>query len=455
MKKFLKESKHFLRIGIPILGSQLSYMIMYTTDTIVSGRYGADELSGLVIANAFTFPIYMLFQGIMFAITPIVAQLYGAKKYTEIGEKMRQIFWVAFFLAVLIFFSFMIISKVLIFFPMDKNILGISISYLKAVSFGMFFYILFRFLSSYSEGMTLTFPVFVVVFIGSLINIPLDIIFAFGYFGFPEMGSTGCGYATSLVSFMMLISLGSFITFSNKYKKTKLLSKFSGPSKETSLEIFKLGTPIGIGIFVEMSMFSGAAIIIGQLGEVILAGHAIALNIASIVFMLPLAIGLAAATRIGNLIGENNLINARYSSYTSVLLCLLGAFINMIILFSLRGTLTSFYTTDVVVFNVAVHLLFFAAIFQIPDGIQMGSLGALRGYKDTFVPMIYLIISYWIFAIPFGYFLTNYSFTEPLGAEGMWIGMILGLIIFSIFIFNRLGKVSLEFIEEGKGNEKI
>ena len=204
-----------------------------------------------------------------------------------------------------------------------------------------------------------------------------------------------------------------------------------------------------------MSMFSGAAIIIGQLGEVILAGHAIALNIASIVFMLPLAIGLAAATRIGNLIGEKKLINARYSSYTSVLLCLLGAFINMIILFSLRGTLTSFYTTDAVVFNVAVHLLFFAAIFQIPDGIQMGSLGALRGYKDTFVPMIYLIISYWIFAIPFGYFLTNFSFTEPLGAEGMWIGMILGLVIFSIFIFNRLGKISLKFIEEGKGNEKI
>ena len=133
MKKFLKESRYFLRIGIPILGSQLSYMIMYTTDTIVSGRYGADELSGLVIANAFTFPIYMLFQGIMFAITPIVAQLYGAKKYTEIGEKMRQIFWVALFLAILIFFSFMLISEVLIFFPMDKNILGISISYLKAV----------------------------------------------------------------------------------------------------------------------------------------------------------------------------------------------------------------------------------------------------------------------------------------------------------------------------------
>ena len=102
MKKFIKESNHFLKIGIPILGSQLSYMIMYTTDTIVAGRYGADELSGLVIANSFTFPIYMLFQGVMFAITPIVAQLYGAKKYTQIGEKMRQIFWTAISLAIFI-----------------------------------------------------------------------------------------------------------------------------------------------------------------------------------------------------------------------------------------------------------------------------------------------------------------------------------------------------------------
>ena len=448
MKKFLLESKHFLKIGIPILGSQMSYMIMYTTDTIVSGRYGADELSGLVIANAFTFPIYMLFQGVMFGITPIVAQLYGAKEFTQIGEKMRQIFWVALFLAVLIFFIFLFISEILIFFPMDKGILGISISYLKAVSFGMFFYVLFRFLSSYSEGMTLTLPVFSVVFIGSLINIPLDIIFAFGYFGFPEMGSVGCGYATSIVSLMMLVSLGFIVTFSKKYKKTNLMKEFSGPSKETSLEIFKLGTPIGIGIFVEMSMFSGAAIIIGQLGEIILAGHAIAINIAGIVFMLPLAIGLAAATRIGNLIGEKRFTDAQYSSYTSVSLCLLGAFINMIILMTLKETLSSFYTTDILVLGVATPLLLFAAIFQIPDGIQMGSLGALRGYKDTFIPMIYLIISYWIFAIPFGYFLTNRGFNGPLGAEGMWIGMILGLVIFSIFIFIRLRLISSRFIEK-------
>ena len=305
---------------------------------------------------------------------------------------------------------------------------------------------MFRFLSSYSEGMTLTLPVFYVVLFGALINIPLDIIFAFGYFGIPEMGSTGCGYATSIISMIMFFLILKIILSNKLYKKTELLKEFDGPSLRVTKEILKLGIPIGIGIFTEMSMFSGAAIIIGQLGDKVLSGHAIALNIASIVFMLPLAIGLAGSTRIGNLIGENRFTDAKFSSYTGVTLCFIGALINMTMLLLFRDKFASVYSEDLEVLSVAVSLLFYAAIFQIPDGIGMGSLGALRGYKDTFSPMIFLIISYWIFAIPFGYFLTNYGIVNPLGAEGMWISMVLGLILFSIFIFNRLRTVSSKYI---------
>ena len=446
MKKFIKESNHFFKIGIPIFGSQLSYMIMHTTDTIVSGRYSSEELAGLVLAGAFTFPVYMLFQGIMFAITPIVAQLYGSREFTKIGQKMRQIFWIAIVIAFSIFFIFLFLSKILLFFPLDKNILSISTEYLRAVSVGMFFYVMFRYLSSYSEGMTLTLPVFFVVLFGALINIPLDIIFAFGYFGIPEMGSEGCGYATSIVSMIMFFAMLRIILSSKKYKKTELLKEFNGPSLKVSKEILKLGVPIGVGIFAEMTMFSGAAIIIGQLGDKILSGHAVALNIASILFMLPLAIGLAGSTRVGNLLGEKRFLDAKYSSYVGVSLCFFGALFNMIMLLIFRENFSSIYSKDIEVINVAISLLIYASIFQIPDGIQMGSLGALRGYKDTFAPMVFLIISYWIFAIPLGYFLTNYGFTKPLGAEGMWISMIMGLILFSIFIFNRLRLVSSRYI---------
>lgn len=446
MKKFINRSNHFLKIGIPIFGSQLSYMIMHTTDTIVSGRYSSEELAGLVLAGAFTFPIYMLFQGIMFAITPIVAQLYGSKEFTKIGQKMRQIFWIAILIAFSIFYIFLFLSKILLFFPLDKDILLISTEYLRSVSVGMFFYVMFRYLSSYSEGMTLTLPVFFVVLFGALINIPLDIIFAFGYFGIPEMGSEGCGYATSIVSMIMFFLMLRIILSSKKYKKTELLKEFNGPSLKVSKEILKLGVPIGVGIFAEMTMFSGAAIIIGQLGDKILSGHAVALNIASILFMLPLAIGLAGSTRVGNLLGEKKFLDAKYSSYVGVSLCFIGALFNMIMLLIFRENFSSIYSKDIEVINVAISLLIYASIFQIPDGIQMGSLGALRGYKDTFAPMVFLLISYWIFAIPLGYFLTNYGFTKPLGAEGMWISMIMGLVLFSVFIFNRLRLVSSRYI---------
>jgi MATE family multidrug resistance protein len=305
---------------------------------------------------------------------------------------------------------------------------------------------MFRYLSSYSEGMTLTLPVFFVVLFGALINIPLDIIFAFGYFGIPEMGSEGCGYATSIVSMIMFFLMLRIILSSKKYKKTELLKEFNGPSLKVSKEILKLGVPIGVGIFAEMTMFSGAAIIIGQLGDKILSGHAVALNIASILFMLPLAIGLAGSTRVGNLLGEKKFLDAKYSSYVGVSLCFIGALFNMIMLLIFRENFSSIYSKDIEVINVAISLLIYASIFQIPDGIQMGSLGALRGYKDTFAPMVFLLISYWIFAIPLGYFLTNYGFTKPLGAEGMWISMIMGLVLFSVFIFNRLRLVSSRYI---------
>ena len=118
----------------------------------------------------------------------------------------------------------------------------------------------------------------------------------------------------------------------------------------------------------------------------------------------------------------------------------------MTILLIFRENFASIYSKDIDVVNVAISLLLYASIFQIPDGIQMGSLGALRGYKDTFAPMVFLIISYWLFAIPFGYFLTNYGFYKPMGAEGMWISMILGLIVFSALIFTRLRLVSSRYI---------
>ena len=271
-----------------------------------------------------------------------------------------------------------------------------------------------------------------------LLNIPLDLIFVYGWFGAPKLGGVGCGIATTIVSFIMMISIFIYISFSKNYKKTQPFSKFSKPSLATTKEVLKLGLPIGLGIFIELSMFSGAAIILSVLGEIVVASHSVAINIASLFFMVPLAIGLASSTRVGNLIGERNPIQAKIAATSTIMLCISGALINSVIIIAFGSFIVGLYTTELPVLELAVSLILFAAIFQLPDGIQMGALGSLRGYKDTFIPMILLLISYWVFAMPIGYYLTNYGFGDPLGAKGMWFGMIIGLTIFSFLSIFRL-----------------
>ena len=444
--KYITEFKQLVKIGVPIFGSQLSYMLMGATDTIIAGRASSSDLAGLAVGNAFSTTIWMFVSGVIFSVTPIVAQLYGAKKFNEIGQKLREILWIALALGIFIGFLFMNMDLILNFLPIDKNITDISINYLKAVALGFTFITIFTCLRCYSEGMTLTIPVFCIAAVGMLINIPLDLMFVYGWMGAPKLGGVGCGIATSIVSFLMMIALFIYIAISKKYKKTKPFSEFSPPTIATTREVFKLGFPIGLGIFIELSMFSGAAIILGTLGETVVASHSIAINIASLFFMVPLSVGLAAATRVGNLIGENNPRQAKVASYSTIYMCMFTALLNSIVILIFREYIVGFYTVDPLVFDLAVSLLIFAAIFQLPDGIQMGALGSLRGYKDTFIPMILLFISYWVFAMPTGYYLTKIGLNEPMGAAGMWYGMIIGLTIFSFLSITRLNWIIKKFV---------
>ena len=436
--KYIIEFKSIVKIGIPIFGSQMSYMLMGATDTIIAGRASATDLAGLAVGTAFANTLWFFVTGVIFSVTPIVAQLFGAKKFKEIGKKLREILWIAGFLGFLLACIIFNLDLLLVFLPIEDSITNVTTGYLKAVAPGIAFITIFTCLRCYSEGMTLTKPIFIIAFSGMLLNIPLDLIFVYGWFGLPQLGGMGCGVATSIVSLIMMIVLFVYIALSKNYKKTTPFKSFTLPSIETTKEVFKLGLPIGIGIFIELSMFSGAAIILSVLGEVVVASHTVAINIASLFFMVPLAIGLAAATRVGNLIGEKNPHQAKIASHSTIFLCIIGALMNVLIILIFGSNIVSLYTTELPVFELALSLIIFAAIFQIPDGIQMGALGSLRGYKDTFIPMILLLISYWIFAMPIGFYLTNYGFERPLGAKGMWYGMIIGLSIFSILSIFRL-----------------
>ena len=446
LTKFINEFKSLLKIGLPIFGSQVSYVFMGTTDTLVAGRASSTDLAALAIGSAFTHPIWLLIAGVTFAITPIMAQLYGAKKYNMIGYKLGEVLWISLSLGLLFLIIYPNLYILVNMLQLDAEVASIAGDYLKALSIGMFAMTIFTCLRCYSEGLALTLPIFYIALAGMLINIPLDIIFVYGYFGIPPMGGVGCGYATSIVSVFMTLTLIIYIAKSKNYSQTKPFKRLPFPSLKTFIEVFKLGFPIGLGIFIELAMFSGAAMIISPLGTDIVAGHAIAMNIASFFFVISLSVGLAAATRVGNLIGAKKMTDARFASVSSVFLCTIIAVFNTLIILIFKDQLSAMFSSEDAVVMIASSLLIFAAIFQIPDGAQIGAVGSLRGYKDTFAPMIITLVAYWFIAIPIGYYLTFYGIDDPLCASGMWIAMIGGLTIFAILIIKRLQWISKKFL---------
>lgn len=432
---FYREAKRFLAIGVPILGTQIVMYGLTTTDYIMAGYYSSDDLAGLGLAASIFNPLYFLTAGVMFGINPIVAQLYGQKSFEEIKLKIRRFIWVAFFIGFLFFLALSNAYLIFNFIEAEQNIKQIAIDYLKIISLGAIPMTIYQALRGYSEGITETNTVFLISLAIFLLNIPLNYLFIF-YF---DLGGVGCGHATTVLVVMGLICFWLITLFSDRYKETRLYGKFINPEISSSIELFKIGIPISFGVFVELSMFSGAALIISFFGATALAGHTIALNLVGLLFMLPLSLGLASAIRVGNLIGEKNYTQANYATNFSLKISLLVASINMIAIIVFGSFLISIYTDNSEVAMMALVLLYYAVIFQIPDAVGFSAVGSLRGHKDTFGPMVNLVISYWVFALPLGvYFAFGDGKYVPNQAEGMWIGMIIGIVVSMILNLSRL-----------------
>ena len=432
---FSKEAKIFKKIGLPILGSQLVMYAMTTTDYIMAGLYSANDLAGVGLGASIFNPLYFLTAGVMFGIAPIIAQHFGAKEFDLIKIKTRKFLWVSLLIGAI--FSFLLFNAGIIInlLGTEENISRVSLGYLKAVAFGAIPITLYQALRNYSEGITQTKIVFIIGALGFLLNIPLNYIFIFHF----DLGGIGCGIATSIISFLGLGTLWLATFILQQYKQTYIYGQFILPDTKSAFELVKIGGPISFGIFVELSMFSGAALVISLFGAISLAAHTIAINIVGLLFMLPLSLGLASAIRVGNLIGEKDYSKANYAANFGLRLSVFAAIFNFLLIILGGEFLINLYTTDLPVISKAIGLLMLAAIFQVPDAIGFSAIGSLRGHKDTFATMVNLLISYWFFALPIGVYLafSNYA-GIPNEAEGIWIGMIIGISISAVLNTLRL-----------------
>jgi MATE family multidrug resistance protein len=272
-----------------------------------------------------------------------------------------------------------------------------------------------------------------------LINIPVNYAFIYGRWGAPEMGAAGCGIASSIVMWLQLLALLVVIQKLPQLKAIALFKQWQAPRWPIIASQLNLGLPVGLSITAEVALFSSVALIIAPLGAAVVAGHQVALSISSLTFMLPLSLGIAITIHTGQYLGAGQHHFARYATRVGVLGGALLSIMNLLFIILGRDLITSLYTDDPAIYQVAFSLLLFAAIFQLPDAIQVCAASALRAYMDTRIPMFITLFCYWLVSIPLGWGLTHgFGDFPAMGAEGMWVGLVSGLSLAAVLQSWRL-----------------
>jgi len=436
---YSQEIRKILKLSLPIFIAQFAQTAMGFVDTVMAGGVSANDMAAVAIATSIWLPCILFGVGVLMALLPLTAQAHGANDIEGIPRIGQQGLYLALLLSIPLFLILYNASYLVNIMDMDPILKDITIRYLYAVLAAIPAFLLFQALRNYIEGLSITKPAMVIGFIGLIINIPLNWIFVYGKLGFPAMGGAGCGVATALVYWLMLLALIIYVRHAKKLRYYPLFSRFSAINGSTQLAIFKLGLPVAVALFFEISLFAIVAILIAPLGASIVAAHQIAINFSGMVFMLPMSIANAVSIRVSFNLGQANKAEAENASYAGLIVGLSLSVITALLTLIFKEQIALLYTNDQKVVLLAVTLIIFSALYQCVDAIQVVAAGALRGYKEMTAIFTRTFIAYWVVGLPLGYSLAMTNLLMPaLGAKGFWIGITAGLTVAAILLGRRL-----------------
>ena len=428
------EAGQLLILGLPVIGSQLAHVAMNFVDTVMAGNLSPQALAAVALGSSIWTTTVLFVIGLLMAVTASVSQLFGAGRHEEIGRFVRQALWLGQGLGLTCFVFIRKIDPLFFWLAIEQEIIPTTLGYLDAITWGLPAMCGFIVIRHFSEGVSMTRPVLLISLIGLLTNIGGNYVFMYGRLGLPAMGAVGCGWATALVMWMMLLSLTIYVLVEPYYQRFHLFRSFDWPRRDDLLETLVLGLPIGISLFLEASLFATVALLMGSLGTNAVAGHQIAINFASITFMIPLGLSMAITVRVGQAVGRGSQGAGRRSAFVGLVLALTFMSASATTMFLFPEWIVGIYTDDPEVRSIAMDLLLMAAIFQISDGAQVAGAGALRGLKDTTIPMVMTLIAYWGLGLPLGYTL---GIVRSMGPQAMWIGLIAGLTVAGVCLNGR------------------
>ena len=443
MQKYLTEARQLLALAIPVILAQVAQTAMGFVDTIMAGAVSATDMAAVAVGTSIWLPAILFGHGLLLALTPTVAQLNGSGRRERIGEQVRQAYWLAFFVAILIMAVLWNAGYVIrAMHDIDEQLALKAEGYLHALLWGAPGYLFFQVMRNQCEGLSKTKPGMVMGFIGLLVNIPLNWIFIYGHFGMPALGGVGCGVATGSVYWVMFLVMRFWVRRMGSMRDIRMRSRWSPPSRTVLRRLVSLGLPVALALFFEVTLFAVVALMVSPLGIVDVAGHQIALNFSSLMFVLPLSLGVATTIRVGYRLGQGSAEQARVATWTAqgVGICMVA--ITALFTVTFRHQIALLYNDNPEVVALAAQLMLLAAIYQFSDSIQVIGSGILRGYKDTRSIFFITFIAYWILGLPSGYVLAMTDWVVPrLGPAGFWCGFIIGLTSAAIMMLWRIRRL--------------
>lgn len=432
----LQKTRQFIVILLPIMITQLTMFAMTFFDTFMSGHAGAVDLAGVAIGASIWVPVQTGLNGIMFAMTPIVAQLVGGGRREKVPFTVIQGIYLAaaLALAVIVCGAFAL-QPLLQAMKLEEGVRGTARGFLIAISAGTLPLFVYTVLRSFMDALGQTRTTMAITLLSLPINVVLNDLLIFGHLGFPRLGGVGAGVASAItywcicaIAFFVMVRMQPFASY-------RITKKWFGLSLKAWKEQLRIGVPIGFAIFFETSIFAAVTLLMSEYETVTIAAHQAALNFASFLYMVPLSISMALTIVVSFEAGASRYRDARQYGYLGIGIAIGLSLLCALLLLVMNERIAAIYTKEAAVAALAQQFLMYAIFFQLSDAIAAPIQGALRGYKDVNMTLLVALVSYWVLGLPIGYALAHYT---GMGAYGYWVGLIAGLASGAAGLFMRL-----------------
>ena len=429
----LRQSRFILAHAWPMLVAQLASMGMMVIDTALLGHYGTEDLAAVAVGGGIYISVVFALVGVLQAVAPTVAHLKGAQRDGEIAGALQQAFWLALLLALPGVLFLRNPDALFALSHIEPGVEAKARGYLAMLSWGMPAALLYRTFYSFCNALGKPRPLMLISLCGTLLHGFVAWSLVTGQWGGAALGVLGCGISNALIGWFALCCAAAYLASSRALVPYRLFADWQRPHLKPLRELLRLGLPMGLSSFVEISSFTLIALFVAQLGATMVAGHRIVANLAALCYMLPLSLAIATLSQVGQAAGARDWLRASASIRAGLLLAGGLASLLGLMLWLVARPIVVAYSSDVAVQAVALSLIAYVAIYQVFDAVQTVAAYALRGYKITFAPMLVHIGCFWGIGLFGGWWLA-FRAAAPMGVAGFWLASLLSLLLAAILL---------------------